>query len=127
MRSEFFALANANETQQRYAKWNERTQARKRREQMAQVNLEIVSIAPDRRERIVCFPPQNHIKMRPAPANSSAGAGRFSMQLFCYILTVSPALIVMTSPLFSTQMSVAVGLKTMCPSALVRSWRLAFR
>jgi len=41
MRSEFFALANANETQ-RYAKWNERTQARKRREQMAQVNLEIV-------------------------------------------------------------------------------------
>ncbi len=94
---------------------------------MAQVNLEIVSIAPDRRERIVCFPPQNHIKMRPAPANSSAGAGRFSMQLFCYILTVSPALIVMTSPLFSTQMSVAVGLKTMCPSALVRSWRLAFR
>ena len=42
MRSEFFALANANETQRSSAKWNERTQARKRREQMAQVNLEIV-------------------------------------------------------------------------------------
>ena len=42
MRSEFFALVNANETQRSSAKWNERTQARKRREQMAQVNLEIV-------------------------------------------------------------------------------------
>ena len=39
MRSEFFALANANETQRSSAKWNERTQARKRREQMAQVEF----------------------------------------------------------------------------------------
>ena len=41
MRREFFVLANANETQ-RYAKWNEQTPERKRRKQMAQVNLEIV-------------------------------------------------------------------------------------
>jgi len=43
MRREFFILANVNETQQRYAKWNERTPEGKRRKQMAQVNLEIVS------------------------------------------------------------------------------------
>ena len=42
MRREFFILANVNETQ-RYAKWNERTPEGKRRKQMAQVNLEIVS------------------------------------------------------------------------------------
>jgi len=42
MRREFFILANVNETQQRYAKWNERTPEGKRRKQMAQVNLEIV-------------------------------------------------------------------------------------
>jgi len=42
MRREFFILANVNETQRRYAKWNERTPEGKRRKQMAQVNLEIV-------------------------------------------------------------------------------------
>jgi len=47
MRREFFILANVNETQQRYAKWNERTPEGKRRKQMAQVNLEIVLHSPD--------------------------------------------------------------------------------
>jgi len=41
MRREFFALANGS-GMQRYAKWNDRTPERKRRKQMAQVNLEIV-------------------------------------------------------------------------------------
>jgi len=47
MRREFFILANVNETQRRYAKWNERTPEGKRRKQMAQVNLEIVLHSPD--------------------------------------------------------------------------------
>ncbi len=41
---EFFILSNTNETQ-RYAKWNEWTPESKRRKQMVQANLEIVSYA----------------------------------------------------------------------------------
>ena len=43
MRREFFALANGSGMQRSSdAKWNDRTPERKRRKQMAQVNLEIV-------------------------------------------------------------------------------------
>jgi len=51
MRREFFILANVNETQQRYAKWNERTPEGKRRKQMAQVNLEIVLVLHNNSQR----------------------------------------------------------------------------
>lgn len=59
------------------------------------------------------LPPCRH--NNPLP-QCNAEAGGFSQTLI-----VSPAWIVMISPLLSAQMSVEVGLKTMCPLALVRS------